>query len=600
MALCSLVLSVSLILPLGANGLSRVEQDVITDDFLSVSCPRQDSCLLLDKAGNIWFSNDGGQHLGLRSSTPNMGFSRIRMSGLLVGWAMDSNGSLWKTRDGGRTFSLLRGASHLERNEKVTALVMDDRKKIWLGTSNGAVYVIDGHDSFRKVLHENGGAVKSLSLGPDGSINVLTDSGWLYHWNNMQQKAPVHKRPLGKNTIGVMDTGAMLLIGACGSELGLSLDQAKTWKRKKVKGIATCLNPLLHASGTVVLGGLPGELVLIENKGEKTGKLEAGPKRVWRDAARCGDAYLLVGDGGARGRLETANKSNWKWTSLGKVFEGVNSLGEFSSKGMVVCFDDGKVLASLDSGRNWSIISKIPASPAKVTFVDRKTGFAISGVHEIVATSNGGKTWRSVGKWPDLSLRDIFFLDGKRGWVVGGAGALMRTVDGGKTWTLARMPSYDRVLYRVVFIDKNTGYAVGAKRGIFKSVDGGKSWKRLAKGRDNLRALFFSGRNKGWVGGDAGLVMKTTDGGKSWKHFPVPSSEPVRSLWFLDGQRGLAGVGLAGLWVTRDGGKSWTKLALHTKAGITHVFCAKKKSNCLIGGQRGLLLWGNPFESVLP
>ena len=130
-------------------------------------------------------------------------------------------------------------------------------------------------------------------------------------------------------------------------------------------------------------------------------------------------------------------------------------------------------------------------------------------------------------------------------------------------------------------------------------MDGGKTWKRLASGRDNLRALFFLSKNSGWVGGDAGLVMHTVDGGKTWTPCPVPSSEPVRDLSFVDGRRGLAAAGIGGLWVTLDGAKTWRKLELNTRAGVTQVYCRKKKEQCLVGGQRGLLLFGNPFSELM-
>jgi photosystem II stability/assembly factor-like uncharacterized protein len=45
-----------------------------------------------------------------------------------------------------------------------------------------------------------------------------------------------------------------------------------------------------------------------------------------------------------------------------------------------------------------------------------------------------GQTWETVATRQPLPLNDVFFIDDNRGWVVGELGSILATTDGGKTW----------------------------------------------------------------------------------------------------------------------------------------------------------------------
>ena len=47
---------------------------------------------------------------------------------------------------------------------------------------------------------------------------------------------------------------------------------------------------------------------------------------------------------------------------------------------------------------------------------------------------------------------------------------------------------------------------------------------------------------------------------------------------------------------TLDGGKSWKPLGLNTRTRVVTISCDRRAAGCLVGGDRGLLLYGNPFR----
>lgn len=53
-------------------------------------------------------------------------------------------------------------------------------------------------------------------------------------------------------------------------------------------------------------------------------------------------------------------------------------------------------------------------------------------------SADGGTTWERISTGQSLPLNDVFFLDNLRGWAVGELGTILATSDGGKTWKVQR------------------------------------------------------------------------------------------------------------------------------------------------------------------
>jgi photosystem II stability/assembly factor-like uncharacterized protein len=69
-----------------------------------------------------------------------------------------------------------------------------------------------------------------------------------------------------------------------------------------------------------------------------------------------------------------------------------------------------------------------------VWFATPERGWAVGAEGVIVATTDGGRTWRPQASGVGDDLYDVKFFDEAEGWAVGRGGALLHTTDGGRTW----------------------------------------------------------------------------------------------------------------------------------------------------------------------
>jgi photosystem II stability/assembly factor-like uncharacterized protein len=97
--------------------------------------------------------------------------------------------------------------------------------------------------------------------------------------------------------------------------------------------------------------------------------------------------------------------------------------------------------------------------------VDASHAWAVGGNPDgtdpiILATSDGGATWREQRSGATRTLYGVAFADQWHGWAVGRDGTLAGTDDGGKTWREDSATGSD--LWGVALGDADHGLAVGS------------------------------------------------------------------------------------------------------------------------------------------
>jgi photosystem II stability/assembly factor-like uncharacterized protein len=218
------------------------------------------------------------------------------------------------------------------------------------------------------------------------------------------------------------------------------------------------------------------------------------------------------------------------------------------------------------------------------------------------ASAQGG-VWRKQHSGTLAWLHALHFLDAQRGWAVGGNGALLATVDGGATWRIKPRPTED-ALRDVYFADADNGWLV-CERAVYQlttkddprtylmsTTDGGASWKRVnVIGVDVdarlVRALFAPG-GRGWAFGEAGTLYTTRDKGETWARQRVPTRHLLLGGAFLDSERvWLVGAG-ATILQTADGGLTWRAGAVMDEAArvrFTAVSFVDARRGWAVGAQ---------------
>ncbi|MFP6601353.1 MAG: YCF48-related protein [Pirellulaceae bacterium] len=107
--------------------------------------------------------------------------------------------------------------------------------------------------------------------------------------------------------------------------------------------------------------------------------------------------------------------------------------------------DQGLVLVSRDGGLHWQKPAGALPRPVEEQFDFR--ALALAGKHcwiagapgsRVLHSEDGGKTWDVFSTPQSLPVEALTFLDSQRGWAVGALGTIMATRDGGKTWRVQR------------------------------------------------------------------------------------------------------------------------------------------------------------------
>ncbi len=256
-----------------------------------------------------------------------------------------------------------------------------------------------------------------------------------------------------------------------------------------------------------------------------------------------------------------------------------------------------------DGGHSFTWTALGPGTPASVQFVDPSHGFVLSqsatGAARLLATSDGGRSWRTVGQEGQLRGAPQFVSPALGFAIVNGQGAtavmrpssLVRTTNGGRSWQAVPTDGYYPV--DVDFVDAQHGYLAAFRCGakscaaaILGTTDGGASWQVLQSvgsiqiGNIGTFALDFLTPSLGFVelpnlegctmGGCLSALEETRNGGKTfaqlqpayqwgggissgWPGAPVFSSPELGWIGRTQG----AGAGSVGFLVTQDGGRSF-------------------------------------------
>jgi photosystem II stability/assembly factor-like uncharacterized protein len=220
--------------------------------------------------------------------------------------------------------------------------------------------------------------------------------------------------------------------------------------------------------------------------------------------------------------------------------------------------DAGTILKSTDGGRSFvkSIYTsrhkkgRDPQNPTgeidlySVQFTDADYGYVVGDSGLILASTNGGASWREQKSGTDVQLFHLSF-QGNRGWVVGTGGVILHTDDAGRNWYPQRSGSSDD-LNRVYLINDKVGLITGDNGLLLRTENGGATWERVSLSvREPLFGMSFIDKKTGWVVGYGGRIIRTYDGGRNWVEQDSATAGDLFSVSFYK-NRGYA-IGRDGL-----------------------------------------------------
>lgn len=185
-----------------------------------------------------------------------------------------------------------------------------------------------------------------------------------------------------------------------------------------------------------------------------------------------------------------------------------------------------RVWAGSADGATWTAhpIDK-PRSPLTIA-CDGEGRWWVAGTNTTIAGSaDRGATWRYTELGQDAQFTALQFFDAQHGIALGEFGKVVATADGGATWKPeGRIPG-DFYPYAALFADREHGWASGIAGQMLETRDGGKTWAKQANAAQApLYRLFLHHGVPYGVG--AGGVVARLEGG-TWRPMPYPDASPV-------------------------------------------------------------------------
>lgn len=258
----------------------------------------------------------------------------------------------------------------------------------------------------------------------------------------------------------------------------------------------------------------------------------------------------------------------------------------------------GVIIKTTDGGQSWSekpvqIPGMLIAAVNSIHFVSPDTGWAVGADSAqdgiVLKTTDGGSSWSATRLTQKQVPTTVFFADADNGWIggattppgqeegIGGPSSILATTDGGRTWR--SQYNIPISIYRVFFIDRTTGWAGGSKGMIYNTTDAGRTWDtqrteiEMGDGPVDLRGegvklfairgLQFLDKDNGFAAAtatetQAGRMLVTSNGGASWRRQWLLQGAGVRDVFFLTPDEGWALTDDSRyIYHTVDGGRTW-------------------------------------------
>jgi photosystem II stability/assembly factor-like uncharacterized protein len=246
--------------------------------------------------------------------------------------------------------------------------------------------------------------------------------------------------------------------------------------------------------------------------------------------------------------------------------------------------------STTDAGNSWKPIDAVaPGTVRRVGFLDSQNGFAV-GPSTLLATTDGGKVWKSRAGAANQDLTSIRCSDVNTCLMTTAKGdKLLRTTDGGETVT--EITPSSQAIFAAAFNSATRVAAVGAAGTTVLSDDGGVNYTPISK---NLDEPVYTRLRPGpdamtvWaVGRGNGQLAYSKDGGATWNQDGVPTSRNMVDVSFASATTGFALDEAGGLFKTVNSGGTWQTLDTGQTAA-PNALSAPSPDTVVLVGPRGI------------
>lgn len=401
--------------------------------------------------GIILKSTNGGSSWIQQSVNTNAGFNGVSFApgtetGFVVGNVSDNSWRVYKTTNGGTTWTLLTSNQPVSMFavhalDPSIVMVVGANGAMWRSTNGGASWTQQSQTQLGAITMRTVHATSATDIyvaGDFGQMLRSKNSGGSWSYAIPATVASV-------NGIAAASSQVQVAAGGSGAILR-SPDSGATWTRQATPTSSDLNDVVMPTSQTGWAVGNNGVILRTSDGGvswtSQTGFVNQTLTAV---AAASATNAVAVGHAGWAG-ITTNGGVTWVPTGS-KVPGGTNCAGVHVSGSTIwvasAFHSSGVLHRSDDAGTNWvTQPAPLPANTdaTDVFFLtDGVTGWATASNGAVLKTTNGGNTWTvaaSGSQWAGRPLRQVLFTSGSSGVVVGDGGLVARTTDGGTSWSV--------------------------------------------------------------------------------------------------------------------------------------------------------------------
>lgn len=246
---------------------------------------------------------------------------------------------------------------------------------------------------------------------------------------------------------------------------------------------------------------------------------------------------------------------------------------------IVAVGERGIIVRSVDSGVTWQQQdSRTNTTLTAVAFAaDGLHGWAVGHDASILATTDGGRSWRQVYQGANLeeSFLDLAVVAPDQIIVIGAYGQYLESHDSGLSWQPGAVTDDDSHLNRITIGPGGTLYIAGERGTLLRSEDMGRTWVNIASPYDgSFFGVLPLSATELLAHGLRGRIYHSTDNGDTWEQASNDKPALLATACRLSsGAIVLAGQSRAFL-VSHDGGHTFSPWPLPQTHAVAHLLIA--------------------------